>query len=115
MIPPTHPMQLALGLIIWSAFFVALYGGLSVGCALAPPDNVHGPVTWINGALLALTVMTTLVLLSWSWKCWRAWRDAEESQSNRRYLSGLGTAVHLIAAGATVAVAAPLLVLPPCI
>jgi hypothetical protein len=113
MISPAHPMQLALGLIVWTVFFVALYAGLSVGCAVAPPDEAQGPLTWINGALLALTLLTTVVLLRWSWKCWRARRDSTGAQGT--FLPAMGAAVHLIAAAATLAIAAPVLVLPPCV
>jgi hypothetical protein len=114
MLAPTHPMQLALGLVIWSAYFVAIYAGMSVGCAVAPPGEVHGPWTWINGVLLVLTVVTAGLLLYWSRACWRTRARAEVDQ-HRRFLALMGAAVHLIAAGAVVAVGAPLLVLPPCV
>jgi hypothetical protein len=114
MLAPTHPLQLGLGLVIWSAYFVAIYAGMSVGCAVAPPDEVHGPWTWINGVLLLLTLVTTAVLLYWSRACWRAPARAGVDQ-HRHFVARMGAAVHLIAAGAVVAVGAPLLVLPPCV
>ena len=39
---PLHPLHLFLGLIIWSAWFVFLYGGLSVACEFAPPGVEQG-------------------------------------------------------------------------
>jgi hypothetical protein len=114
MLAPTHPMQLALGLIIWSAYFVAIYAGMSVGCAVAPPDELHGPWTWINGVLLLLTLVTAVLLLYWSRACWRAPANRDVDQHGR-FVARMGALVYLIAAGAVVAVGAPLLVLPPCI
>jgi hypothetical protein len=114
MLAPTHPMQLALGLIIWSVYFVAIYAGLSLGCAVAPPDEVRGPWTWINGVLLLLTLFTVVLLLFWSRACWRAPARAEVDQHGG-FVARMGAAVHLVAAGAVVAVGAPLLVLPPCV
>jgi len=38
----------SIGLSLWSLWFVVLYGGLSVGCDLRPPDSGAGRVTWIN-------------------------------------------------------------------
>jgi hypothetical protein len=111
-ISPTHPLQLVLGLVVWSAWFVALYGGMSVGCALAPPDVARGPLTWINGALLVLTVATLAPLLYWSLRCWRA-RKASANRE-QRFLATMGAAVHMVAAGAVAAIGLPILVLPPC-
>jgi hypothetical protein len=113
MLAPTHPLQLALGLVVWSAWFVALYGGMSVGCAVAPPDVARGPFTWINGALLVLTVLTLAPLLYWSLRCWRARPGSADRE--RRFIAAMGAAVHLVAAGAVVAIGLPILVLPPCI
>ncbi len=72
MIAPFHPLQLTLGLIVWSVWFVALYGGLSVACAVAPPAATLGALTWINGLLLLLTLATTALLAYWAHGCWRA-------------------------------------------
>jgi hypothetical protein len=40
MLSITHPLQLVPGLIIWALWFIAIYGGLSVACALAPPNAI---------------------------------------------------------------------------
>ena len=108
--PPSHPLQLALGLVIWSAWFVAAYGGLSVGCRLAPPAPEQGPFTWINLAVLLLTVPVVAVLLGMAWRCWR-FADTAAQEFIPRVAAGL----HLSAAVATLAAALPALYLPPCV
>ena len=35
---PYHPIQIPIGPIIWSPWFVAMYGGQAVICKLSPPD-----------------------------------------------------------------------------
>lgn len=68
---PVHPVQLVMGFIVWSLWFVAAYAGLSVACSLAPPPSVSA-WTWINLLLLGLTLIITALLLACAWRCWRA-------------------------------------------
>jgi hypothetical protein len=106
-------MHLALGLIVWSAWFVALYGGLSVGCALAPPDAELGARTWLNGLLGAFTAFTLAGLVLWSWLSWRAAR-ASLAGSRERFLTTLSAALYAVAAVSTLVIGLPILGLPPC-
>jgi hypothetical protein len=112
MLAPFHPLQLALGLIVWSAWFVALYGGLSVGCALAPPAVESGAWTWLNGLLAAVTALTFGWLVRQGWTCWRT-PDRPDSPP-RRFITTVGAAVYVVAAVSTLVVGIPVLVLPPC-
>lgn len=112
MLALTHPLQLALGLIVWSGWFVALYGGLSVGCALAPPAADLGARTWLNGLLAALTAITFAWLLWQMRRCWRA--AGAGSPSGRRFIPALGAGVYAAAAVSTLAIGIPTLGLPPC-
>ncbi len=114
MLSPTHPFQLVLGLVIWSVWFVALYGGLSVGCAVAPPDPAAGALTWLNALLLLLTLATTLLLVHWTLRCWRGASEAGGG-TVKRFLTWVASGVHLTAAGATLAVGLPVIVFPPCV
>ncbi|MFA5676888.1 MAG: hypothetical protein WC953_00570 [Pseudomonas sp.] len=110
---PCHPLHLVLGLTVWSAWFVVLYGGLSVACQLAPPDPANGPSTWVNPLLWLSTLVVVAALL---WAALRLWRAApDQSQANRRYISLTSAALYAVSAFATLAVAAPVLFLPPCI
>lgn len=113
MIAPFHPLQLALGLIVWSVWFVVLYGGLSVACAVVPPAATLGVITWVNGLLLLLTLATTALLAYWARVCWRA--AAGEITRQQRFVGRIAAGVHLIAAGSTLAVGLPVIALPPCV
>ncbi len=110
---PTHPLHLVLGLMVWSLWFAALYGGLSVGCALAPPDAELGARTWLNGLLLALTVITLVWLLLRMGLSWRASRGSPAG-SRERFVTTLSTALYLMAAVSTLVIGLPILGLPPC-
>lgn len=119
---PHSAWQLAAGFTVWSLWFVAVYGGLSVGCATAPPGAARGPFTGLNLALLVLTLATVIVLLGAAWICLQAWRSAQapsqrgtEGAVRRRFMAGLAALLHLSAALATVFVGLPLLWLPPCL
>lgn len=107
----THPAHLFLGLVAWSVWFVAIYGLLSVGCAVAPPATEQGAATWINGWLLALTVAVTLLLASAAWRCWRITADSRE----HRFVVRVSAGVYLVSAASTLAVGLPVIVYPPCV
>lgn len=113
-----HPLHLLLGLVIWSGWFVALYGGLSVGCALAAPNEAAGPMNWLNATLALLTLLTVGLLLFLAGGCWRARRDHQAMPSVEQrgpYLAGLSAALYLLSAAATLFIGLPLLILPPCV
>ncbi|MCC5808776.1 MAG: hypothetical protein JJU06_00275 [Ectothiorhodospiraceae bacterium] len=114
MIAPTHPMQLVVGLILWSVWFVALYGGLSVGCAVAPPAEELGAANWLNLSLLVLTAVTLLPLLYWTRLCWRAGLSSQPGSTDR-FIALVSSGVHLITAIATLAIGLTVLTLPPCV
>jgi len=111
MFTPTHPFQLVLGLIIWSAWFVLIYAVLSVGCSFSPPTNITSPMNWINGLLVVLTIITTLLLTFFSRRCWRARAIA----GNSGFTARVAACVYLIGAVSTLAIGIPVLVLPPCV
>ncbi|UZG43332.1 hypothetical protein [Caldimonas thermodepolymerans] len=111
-----HPMQLALGFIVWSAWFVLNYGALSIGCAIAPPDVQAGALTWINAALVLLAVLTALALLLCARACWRArLATVAEPPASARFVAPVAAALHAAAAAATLFVGLPALWTPPCL
>lgn len=119
---PHSPWQLAAGYALWSVWFVAVYGGLSVACSLAPPSAAQGPLNPLNLGLLLLTVGTVAVLLIAAWRCWRRRRAVRreggadrERAVRHRFLAGLSALLHLTAAVATAFVGLPLAWLPPCL
>jgi hypothetical protein len=113
MLAPAHPLHLVIGLIVWSVWFVAIYSGLSVGCALAPPAADLGARTWLNGLLLALTAFSLAWLVFWAWRCWHAARLCLAG-SPQRFVSSLSAALYGVAAVSTLVIGLPILGLPPC-
>jgi hypothetical protein len=110
-----HPVHLVLGLVVWSAWFVAMYGGLSVGCVVAPPPETAGALTWINGVLLLLTAVTAVALLYGAWWCWRALKAAASDTPIARFIAGVSAATYVASSVAVLAIGLPTTVLPPCI
>ncbi|MBB3331921.1 hypothetical protein BDK63_002812 [Halomonas campaniensis] len=109
---PSHPAQLLLGLTLWSLWFVVLYGGLSVACALAPPRPGQGAFTAINGGLALLT-LATLALLGWL--AWRGLRAGGVSVGGSRFIALTGAGLHLFSAAGVAFVGLPIVTLPPCL
>lgn len=109
-----NPLWLPLGLVLWSIWFVALYGGLSVACQLAPPAAQQGARTPLNLTLL-LGSLLTAALLGWlTWLFWRAARRARED-GDRHYVASTAAAVNLVALLAVLFITLPILWMPPCL
>ncbi|ALN19294.1 hypothetical protein [Ectopseudomonas mendocina] len=111
---PYNPVHIPLGLVLWSIWFVVIYGGLSVGCSLLPPPPAQGQWTWLNASLGMLSVLTVVALLGLARLFQRAARRDSATQSER-FVARLAAGVNLIGAIATVFVALPTLSLPPCL
>lgn len=111
MFAPTHPLQLVLGLIIWSAWFVLIYAVLSIACSAAPSIDLFSAINWINGLLLLLTTITCALLVFFSLRCWRVATEA----GNHRFVARVAAGIYLVAAVSTLAIGLPILVLPPCL
>ncbi|MFC0711431.1 hypothetical protein [Azorhizophilus paspali] len=109
---PGHPLQLALGLIIWSLWLVAVYAGLSLSCLSVWPDARLGVGSWLNELLGSLT----LLIAAWLFGCaWRLWRMPPPILAARRFVVRVGAWVYLLAAVATLFVGLPIMALPPCL
>lgn len=106
---PPLPLIIAL----WCAWFVVLYGGHAVGCAVAAPAPEAGIWNPLNGALLLLTLITFAVLARLALGHCRAGRAAETAQDRLGGFLNGGTA--LVAAVATLVIGAPLVVYPACL
>jgi len=111
---PYNPIHIPLGLTLWSLCFVALYGGLSVGCALLPPPAEQGPWTWLNAVLGLVALLTVAALLGLAWLFQRAARRAREAPA-QRFVARVTAGIHVIAAIATLFVSLPVVSLPPCV
>lgn len=120
--PCHHPLQIPLGLAVWLLWFGAAYGGLSLGCALAPPAVGQGPWNWLNAALGVSAAAVALLLFWLAGRCWQAARRAEAGagagasrESGERFVARVSAAVHFISALATLFMAYPLARLAPCV
>lgn len=105
-IPANHPAHLVLGLTIWSVWFVAIYGGLSVFCSFEESHVPNGGIHPINLGLLALTAITSMCLAVLAVWCWRNARGFPGRVSALLYLASLIS---------TIGVALPTFFLPPCL
>lgn len=110
---PGHPVQLILGLTIWSLWFVALYGGLSVACAVAPPSPGQGALSGLNLWLGLLSLVTLAALLWLARFCLAAVR--RERSRAARFIAAVAAGLHLFSASGVAFVGLPLVALPPCV
>ncbi len=115
MLAPTHPMQLALGLIVWSIWFIALYGGLSVGCAISPPAPELGSFNWLNLLLGVFTAVVLAWLLRQMVLCWRQTKTKDTDGPRRRFIAGVSASAYAVAAISTIFIGLPVMGLPPCL
>lgn len=115
--PASHPLHLVLGLTLWFAWFCAVYGGLSVACAVVPPAPEAGALNGVNAGLLVLTILTTAVLAWAARKCWRGAQQfpAGSPPGRKRFVADVSAALYALAAVSTLVVGLPLLLLPPCL
>ncbi|RYF70654.1 MAG: hypothetical protein EOO29_31430, partial [Comamonadaceae bacterium] len=109
LLAPHSPWQLAAGFTLWAIWFVAVYGGLSVGCAVAPPSSERGAITGLGLGLMALTAATVALLLLAAAYCLRGLRrlrahritpaadgeDGAERNERRQFVAGLSALLHL--------------------
>jgi hypothetical protein len=105
-ISANHPAHLVLGLVIWSVWFIAMYGGLSVYCSVTDHHQLTGIFNPLNVGLLIFTVITCVKLAVLALWCWR---------SARGFPGRVSAMLYIAAFIATIAVAAPVLYLPPCL
>lgn len=60
------------GFAVWGSAFVALYGGVSLGCAWGWDEEPLGPFSLLRGVLLLILAVHLLVLALLLWWCWRS-------------------------------------------
>ncbi len=113
----THPVQLVLGPIVWSVWFVVLYGGLSLGCQLvAPPGSDHS-LTWLNLAVVGGGVLVAAALAWAGLRCWRSAPEVSEDGcgSEERFVARTGGLIWLFSAMASAFIALPGMAMVPCL
>lgn len=110
---PTHPLQLAWGLLLWSVWFVLIYVVQALSCVSPAPHAAAHP-TAVNTALLMIGVGFTAVMVWMMWRCLRASRQAALPPTGR-FIALTAAVLHGTATFSTVFVALPLWRLPPCL
>ena len=108
------PLQALLGLILWSVWFISMYGILSLACILLPVHTGFG-LTWINIALFVLTFALIILLTLLAYRLWQSTRKSTRLPPYARFLAWLGLAGYCIAAMATISIGAMALIYPPCL
>ena len=113
------------GLVIWSVFFVAAYGGLSAGCAVGLDTGTgrvspRDPLTQLLALLLLVHLLALVLLTRSSLRRWRTWRRRQRSDDDRSgadhgFMLRLTALIDTAALAGTAWVGFPLLLLPPCI
>ncbi|WP_346797793.1 hypothetical protein R5M92_03170 [Halomonas sp. Bachu 37] len=109
----THPLHLVMGLTLWSAWFVTMYGGHAVVCSVAPPATDQGPFTWLNVVLGLLTVASAAGLGLLAWRCLGASRHTSVRAAHFCALVSAG--LYLTSAVAVLFVGVPVIGVPPCL
>lgn len=115
MLHPLHPLQLVFGLLVWSGWFVFVYGATGVICAVAPPPAEADMMTWVNLAVLIAGTLVGCFLVFNAWRCWRATPSKDSDNPDKRFLGRVAGGVYVIGAIASFGLALPALFLPPCV
>ena len=116
LLAPSHPVHLVTGFLVWSAWFVVIYGGVTLGCVLLAPDPALGFRTSINLIFALLTAFVTAALAWAAWRCWKAVRGPLATGPRRElFIARTSAALYLLSALATAFVGWPVLILPPCL
>lgn len=108
----THPGHFVGGLTLWSIWFISIYGGLSVACAVVPPDPAQGALTPINITLLLLSLLTAMLLAGLAWGCFQ---EAKQHKGRRHFNAFVSAWLYVFSTLAVMFVAGPMVGLPPCL
>lgn len=103
--------HLVTGLIVWAVWFIVVYAGAALGCQWAPPSPAAGALNWINLTLLGVSVLTAGYL---GYCAWLSWQMKRSATGHGRFTLSLAAGGYLAASVATMAIALPLLGIPPC-
>lgn len=104
--------HLVSGLIVWAVWFIVVYAGAALGCQWAPPAPGAGAVTWINLTLLGVSALTAGYL---GYCAWLSWQLKRAATGRGRFTLSLAAGGYLAATISTLAIALPLLAVPPCL
>lgn len=109
------------GMIVWAAWFVVVYGLTGVGCDAGWQQRAV-PGGNLLSLLMLLATLVALAMIGWSaWRGLRGWKHGNdpavpgaEKQQRLRFMGLVMGVLSLMAAGGTVMIAIPILMLDPC-
>lgn len=108
----THPIHLIVGLTLWSIWFVGVYGGLSVACAVVPPSPAQGAFTPINLGLGLFSLLMVAALAGLAWGCCHI---ARQHQGRQRFHALVSAGLYFFSTFGVVFAGMPILGVPPCL
>lgn len=108
----SHPGHFVGGLTLWGIWFITIYGGLSVACAVVPPDPGQGALTHINITLLLVSLLTAVLLAALAWGCFQV---AKQHKGRQHFNALVSAWLYVFSALAVIFIAAPMVGLPPCL
>ncbi len=108
----THPLHFVIGLTLWCTWFVAVYGGHAVACAVAPPAPEQGVFTLVNALLLVVSFVAIGILAALTVGCYRM---AKHHQGRLRFNASVSAGLYLFSTLGVVFAAMPIIGIPPCL
>lgn len=123
MFSPLHPLQLALGLLVWAVWFSVVYSVIGIACGMESLRN-H---TLVNVVLVAFTLLVAGYLLWCAYRCRKCWSalersgesEAAESAPGPKYpaafMASLAFGINALAGSSTLLVGLPLVLFLPCV
>lgn len=108
----THPVHFVIGLTLWSIWFVSVYGGHAVACAVAPPAPEQGVFTLVNAILLLVSLVAIGLLAALTLGCCR---EAKQHEGRLRFNAAVSAGLYLFSALGVVFTALPIVGIPPCL
>lgn len=108
----THPLHFVIGLTLWCIWFVTVYGGHAVACAVVPPASEQGVFTLVNALLLVVSLVAIAILAALTLGCYRM---AKHHQGRRRFNARVSAGLYLFSTLGVVFAAMPILGIPPCL
>ncbi|ALN74312.1 hypothetical protein [Aureimonas sp. AU20] len=107
-------LLLLAGFVIWSSAFIALYAGLSVGCAFGWDQARFGPVSLLRALLVGIWLLHLLMLGALWLLCRRRARQSGEAEPDR-FLAAAALTASIAAVVVTLVNYAPILNLTICL
>lgn len=108
----THPLHFVIGLTLWCIWFVAVYGGHAVACAVAPPNPEQGVFTLVNAMLLVVSIVSIALLAALTLGCCH---EAKLHEGRLRFNAAVSAGLYLFSTLGVLFAALPIIGIPPCL